>query len=96
MPANYKPKLLDETAARTRPDLIEIVESIAPLVHDSWSANKLKNGWKYDPVQSQELKHNPYLLPYEDLAEDVKDLDRNTIWTTFAALIDLGYTIEKK
>lgn len=35
--------------------------------HDSWSAQKLADGWVYGPVKNADLKQHPCLVPFDCL-----------------------------
>lgn len=37
--------------------------------HDSWSAEKIADGWKFGPVKDGALKEHPCLVPFEELPE---------------------------
>lgn len=37
--------------------------------HDSWSAQKIADGWKYGPVKDGNLKEHPCLVPFEELPQ---------------------------
>ena len=43
--------------------------------HESWLAEKVRDGWVYGPVKDVEKKEHPCLLPYDQLpaAQRVKD-----------------------
>lgn len=43
--------------------------------HDSWMAQKLREGWRYGPVKDTEKREHPCLLPFNDLParQQVKD-----------------------
>ncbi|MCJ7717264.1 MAG: RyR domain-containing protein, partial [Anaerolineales bacterium] len=40
---------------------------------------RLRYGWTYGEVKNAEKKISPYLVPYQELSEETKDLDRDTI-----------------
>lgn len=44
-------------------------------LHESWCAQKLREGWKHGPVKDPEAKTHPCLVPYEQLpaAQRIKD-----------------------
>jgi hypothetical protein len=43
--------------------------------HNSWLAEKRRDGWVYGPVKNPEAKQHPCCVPYEDLPEDQKRKD---------------------
>lgn len=49
------------------------------MEHDRWCEDKIIKGWIYGPEPDFELKTSPYLVPWEELSEGVKDYDRNTV-----------------
>lgn len=51
-------------------------ERLAVIEHLRWAADRYLDGWSYAPVRDNALKHHPQLVPYEDLSEPMKDLDR--------------------
>jgi hypothetical protein len=55
------------------------VEMLAKLEHARWEAERRADGWTYGPIKDLNGKHSPYLVPWEDLTEEVRDLDRNTV-----------------
>jgi hypothetical protein len=44
--------------------------------HDSWMADKLRDGWKYGPVKDPAKKEHPCLVSYGDLPEEQRRKDR--------------------
>ncbi|RKT45007.1 RyR domain-containing protein [Thiocapsa rosea] len=52
------------------------VERLAIIEHERWAADRHLDGWSYAPVRNNQLKHHPQLIPYADLSEPMKDLDR--------------------
>ena len=43
--------------------------------HESWSAQKLADGWKYGPVKDPEAKEHPCLVPFADLPREQQAKD---------------------
>jgi len=43
--------------------------------HDSWSAEKVADGWVYGPVKDPEAKQHPCLVPYDDLPVEQRTKD---------------------
>jgi hypothetical protein len=64
-------------------DIIEFnfneLEKIAKIEHNRWCEEKISNGWIYGPKRDNELKTSPYLVPWEELDEDVKNYDRDSV-----------------
>ncbi len=57
----------------------ETVESLAVFEHQEWVRERLDFGWVYGEVKDSEKKISPHLVPYDQLSEEIKDLDRDTI-----------------
>lgn len=43
--------------------------------HQSWSEQKISEGWQYGPVKDPEAKEHPCLVPYSDLPPEQKAKD---------------------
>ncbi|MEN3033487.1 MAG: RyR domain-containing protein [Aquificaceae bacterium] len=54
----------------------QLVEAIAEELHKVWMGEKLAQGWTYGPVKDNQKKTHPSLVPYKDLPEEEKELDR--------------------
>jgi hypothetical protein len=52
------------------------VERVAFIEHQRWAADRYLDGWSYAPMRDNARKHHPQLIPYDDLSEPMKDLDR--------------------
>jgi hypothetical protein len=67
------------------------VEQLARLEHDRWVSERLASGWTLGPTKDVEAKRSPYLVPWEELTEEVRDLDRDTVRRIpqFLAALDL-------
>jgi hypothetical protein len=66
--------LADWTAAR-QPFGDPEIETMAILEHDRWVAERRRSGWQPGP-RDVERRTTPYLVPWDELAEDVRDKDR--------------------
>jgi hypothetical protein len=49
-----------------------IAGGAAPQLHESWRAERLKEGWRYGEAKSDEAKTNPALQPYSQLTDTQK------------------------
>ncbi len=70
----------------------EEVELLAQMEHERWDIHQRGHGWTlgdYDLDQKQ----SPYLVPWWELPEDVKDYDRLFVRNLPAILAKLGYLI---
>ena len=64
------------------------IELVAAQVHAAWMKSKKSQGVSSrKSVDGEEL-----MVPYEDLSEKAKDLDRNTVKAVYAAIKKLSST----
>lgn len=54
-------------------------ERLAVIEHQRWAADRYLDGWTYAPRRDNARKHHPQLVPYADLSEPMKDLDRYAV-----------------
>jgi hypothetical protein len=57
----------------------EELEELSRAEHDRWMAAKLLDGWRYGAPRDDVAKLHPDIVPYDDLSEPRKDLDREQI-----------------
>lgn len=74
----------------------EEVEYLAIYEHDIWVEERMSNGWTYGEVKDVEKKTSPYLIPYDELTEEVKELDRDTIRNIPKLLESVGLGVYRK
>jgi hypothetical protein len=55
------------------------VEHLAQVEHDRWAADRILAGWAYAPERDNQRKLHPDLVPFEQLSEPTKDLDRYAV-----------------
>jgi len=55
------------------------IETMAELEHERWASERLLDGWVYGEKRDVENKISPYLVPWNDLTDDVKEWDRQTM-----------------
>ena len=92
----YEPRSIDPIDVELPPELVELTEYLAEMAHNAWAASRLADGWTYGPVRDDRAKKHPDLVPYSELGETEKQLDRNTAMGTLIAIIALGYRITKE
>lgn len=70
----------------------EIIELVSDAVHANWMASKRAAG-----VESRRLESGEELMvPYADLSDAAKELDRGTVRTVLSVLPTLGYAIVRE
>lgn len=73
----------------------EEVEDMAIFEHDDWWIEKEGTGWRYDEVKDNDKKTSPYLVPWEDLTEDIKDYDRDPARNIPSLMQSIGLKVVK-
>ena len=68
------------------------VERLGELEHDRWTAERRASGWRDGPRDSAK-KTTPYLVPWAQLNEATRELDRITVRDLPRFLLDVGYEI---
>jgi ryanodine receptor 2 len=96
MKNSYTPQPVDTSDVMLPEELNELVELISKNVHEVWAKSRLDQGWTYGPERSDELKHHPCLIPYEELPEIEKAYDRDTAMGTLKLIAKLGFKITKE
>jgi RyR domain len=94
--AEYKPRPIDTRNVELGSDLSELTEKLAENAHENWAQMRLQDGWRYGPQRDDAAKLHPNLVPYGELSEKDKDLDRGTAMETLRAVLALGYEIKQR
>ncbi|TMW72301.1 RyR domain-containing protein [Alteribacter natronophilus] len=91
----YEPKPLSTKNIKIPDHVEKNLEKIARNIHETWSKQRIQEGWTFGPERSDSKKEHPGLVPYSQLSEAEKRYDRTTVEETIKSLILLGYKIEK-
>ncbi len=65
-----------------------IIEQVSASVHADWMDGKIRSG-----VTTRQLNGEELMVPYDQLSEAAKELDRSTVRTVLSVLPTLGYAI---
>ena len=68
------------------------VEYLAYIEHRRWVNERIKAGWTSGPRDAK-AKTTPYLVPYDELSEQVKDYDRQPVRDIIPILEDIGLAL---
>jgi hypothetical protein len=71
------------------------LEKLARIEHELWMAAKIAAGFKPGKPTAEDPQRNEYLVDWEQLDEDIKNIDRNLIKSIPRILARAGYAIEK-
>jgi hypothetical protein len=69
------------------------MERLAEMEHDRWMEEKRREGWIYAPERDDMKKRSPYLLPWNELPDKVKEWDRAFIRGLPRFLAGVGFQI---
>ncbi len=73
----------------------EEIEAMAALAHEHWMAERRRAGWRSGPQRDAERKITPYLIPYAELTEDVKEWDRQAVRAIPEVLAAAGLEVHR-
>lgn len=92
----YTPQPIDTQKIVLEECITQLSEMLAKNAHENWSMQRMHEGWTYGPQRNDTLKHNPCLVPYEDLSDSEKEYDRIVALETLKTICALGYRIVKE
>ena len=70
------------------------VDHLGHLEHDRWTSERLAAGWTAGPRDAN-ARTSPYLVPWEELDEDVREVDRQFVRALPAVLADAGLVLRR-
>lgn len=82
--------LCDPSPADLHSALERNVEALSRLEHLRWNAERWLSGWRYGPVKSERDRISPYLVPWEDLDEAIREYDRISVRTVGKVMATLA------
>lgn len=74
----------------------EEIETLPRAEHVRWVEDRLRQGWRRGPHRDVAGKLSPYLAPWEELSEAVRDLDRDSVRAIPRLLDNAGLTIVRR
>jgi class 3 adenylate cyclase/tetratricopeptide (TPR) repeat protein len=90
----YKPAPIELQSAQISPELLRLSEQLARNAHEHWAKLRMSEGWRLGTERNDARKEHPSLVPFEELSEEEKNYDRQTVFGTIEALLEMGYTIQ--
>jgi len=79
------------------PDIPEkYIEQLARQEHNAWMTERKASGWSKGKSVDAEKKKTPYLVPFDKLPEDIRQLDRDTIQNIPKLLKRIGMAVYNK
>ena len=89
----YTPNPIDVRDVALPEEVVALAEALAKNVHEVWAKTRIEQGWSYGSLRNDLLKEHPCLVPYEELSEDERVLDRNTMLASLKLVAKLGFKI---
>lgn len=74
----------------------EEVEALARSEHERFVAERESQGWSYGPVKDAPRKISPYLVPWESMDEQARELDRNAVRHLPVLLAKVGFEVQRR
>ena len=74
----------------------EYIEYLAEQEHEAWVSERIAAGWVAGNHVDAEKKITPYLMPFDKLPEDIKQLDRDPVQNIPILLERIGMAVYKK
>jgi hypothetical protein len=93
--SGYHPAPPDASAISLDAELKALIEILAENAHDAWAAARFADGWQYGPRHDTRARLHPNLVPYGDLSEAEKDIDRDVVVATVRGILAHGYKIRR-
>jgi hypothetical protein len=69
------------------------IELLASMEHDRWRKEREAAGWRLATTRSEARKESPYLVLYEDLPADVREIDRAAVRAVPAFLAEVEFAV---
>ena len=90
---SWVPQPIDTSDVSLPEQLLSLVEALAQNAHDIWGQQRIREGWRYGPDRDDEKRTNPLLVPYAELPEEEKEVDRQLAIGTIKVILKLGHVI---
>jgi len=71
------------------------VEEMAELEHGRWTAERLLAGWTLGAKRDPERRTSPYLVAWKDLADEIREIDREAVRRIPAVLAEVGLSVRR-
>jgi hypothetical protein len=72
------------------------IERGAAMEHARWNIERLKEGWRLGKERDAKAKRSPYLVPWDELTNDVKEIDRVAVKIIPQLLAGIHYEIRRR
>lgn len=69
------------------------IERLAIMEHEGWVSEKMSKGWAYGEKKDDFKKLSPYIIPWDELTEDIKEIDRQAVRNIPELLAMVGFEL---
>eukprot|EP00057_Strongylocentrotus_purpuratus_P023442 XP_011677916.1 PREDICTED: ryanodine receptor 3-like [Strongylocentrotus purpuratus] len=94
MSNGYKPAPYNLSTIHLNVKMEKLVELLAENAHNVWAKDRIAQGWTYGLSEETSYKRNPQLVPYNQLNDQAKKLNRDTASETIRTILGFGYALE--
>ncbi|XP_078000970.1 ryanodine receptor 2-like [Glandiceps talaboti] len=94
MSNGYKPAPYNLSSITLTPKMERLVEQLAENAHNVWAKDRIQQGWTYGLTEDTIYKRNPQLVPFTQLDDVAKKLNRDTASETVRTILGFGYSLE--
>lgn len=71
------------------------VRKMAEMEHGRWNAERLLSGWRYGPQNDPENRINPYIVPWNELSEQIRTYDYDAVRNFPKVLAKAGLKVRR-
>lgn len=72
------------------------VERLSEFEHERWARQRLLAGWRHAAKRDDQQKQHPDLVPYGELSEPKKELDRDVVRDIPSRLAGVGFSVRRE
>jgi len=72
------------------------VEYLAEMEHGRWTADRLRSGWRWGLDRDSDARLSPYLVPWLQVPDDIREYDRDFVRRIPALLASVGLKIVRE
>jgi hypothetical protein len=87
---------IEASRVQLRSEILELTEVLARHVHETWVRMRLDEGWTLGPRRDDDRREHPCLMPYAELPDTEKEIDRQMTLAILKAMIALGFDISRR
>ncbi len=72
------------------------IEIMAEMEHARWTVERLVQGWKLGPRKDYEDKTNPFIVPWSELDDNIRDIDRDIVRDLPPFMAQFGLHVKRR